>query len=213
ARAFSTSAARALPRIFGLTSTEVYDPSGRISRTGRVRSALARHSSCAPESEAAHQSAQLQKLRSAISSQSPSSRRYSLRASVCSGHRPGVAQARAGEAGEAGARVLAGVRHHRHLGWPATPPCGPTTSGWWTPPRWSAAGRGRPPAARSWPDGAGTGTAAVTRGPSGACLAGEGLTLLPPARKGEAERAGSRFFKPLRQTAESIFDTCKDQID
>src|ERR1019366_3931443 len=38
-------------------------------------------------------------------------------------------------------------------------------------------------------------------------LAGAGLTLLRPARKGEAERAGSRFFKPLRQTAESIFDT------
>ncbi len=40
-----------------------------------------------------------------------------------------------------------------------------------------------------------------------------GLTLLRPARKGETERAGSRFFKPLRQTVESIFDTCKDQID
>ena len=38
-------------------------------------------------------------------------------------------------------------------------------------------------------------------------LAGAGLTLLRPARKGEAERAGSQFFKPLRQTAESIFDT------
>ena len=46
-----------------------------------------------------------------------------------------------------------------------------------------------------------------------AALAGAGLTLLRPARKGEAERAGSRFFKPLRQTVESIFDTCKDQID
>jgi hypothetical protein len=40
-----------------------------------------------------------------------------------------------------------------------------------------------------------------------------GLTLLRPARKGETERAGSRFFKPLRQTVESIFDTYKDQID
>jgi hypothetical protein len=44
-------------------------------------------------------------------------------------------------------------------------------------------------------------------------LAGAGLTLLRPARQGEAERAGSRFFKPLRQTVESIFDTYKDQID
>ena len=46
-----------------------------------------------------------------------------------------------------------------------------------------------------------------------AALAQAGLTLLRPARKGEAERAGSRFFKPLRQTVESIFDTYKDQID
>ena len=44
-------------------------------------------------------------------------------------------------------------------------------------------------------------------------LARAGLTLLRPARKGEPERAGSRFFKPLRQTVESIFDTCKDQTD
>ncbi|MGO8882481.1 MAG: IS982 family transposase [Streptosporangiaceae bacterium] len=44
-------------------------------------------------------------------------------------------------------------------------------------------------------------------------LATAGLTLLRPARKGEPERAGSRFFKPLRQTIESIFDTCKDQTD
>ena len=45
-----------------------------------------------------------------------------------------------------------------------------------------------------------------------AALAGAGLTLLRPARQGEAERAGSRFFKPLRQAVESIFDTCKDQL-
>ena len=44
-------------------------------------------------------------------------------------------------------------------------------------------------------------------------LATAGLTLLRPARKGEPERAGSRFFKPLRQTVESIFDTSKDQTD
>ena len=40
-----------------------------------------------------------------------------------------------------------------------------------------------------------------------------GLTLLRPARKGEADRAGARFFKPLRQTIESIFDTYKGQLD
>jgi hypothetical protein len=78
------SAARALPRIFGFTSTEEYDPSGSRSSTGSVRSALTRHSSAAPESAAVHQSAQLKKFRSAISSQSSSSRRYSLRASDCS---------------------------------------------------------------------------------------------------------------------------------
>ena len=49
-----------------------------------MRSALTRHSSCAPESAAVHQSAQLKKFRSAISSQSSSSLRYSLRASVWS---------------------------------------------------------------------------------------------------------------------------------
>src|SRR6266567_4439986 len=40
-----------------------------------------------------------------------------------------------------------------------------------------------------------------------------GLTLLRPARKGETERAGSRYFKPLRQTVESIFDSYKGQLD
>jgi len=44
-------------------------------------------------------------------------------------------------------------------------------------------------------------------------LAAGGLTLLRPARKGEPQRPGSRYFKPLRQTVESIFDTCKDQTD
>jgi hypothetical protein len=44
-------------------------------------------------------------------------------------------------------------------------------------------------------------------------LAEAGLTLLRPARKGEPQRAGSRFFKPLRQTIESIFDTYKGQLD
>ena len=44
-------------------------------------------------------------------------------------------------------------------------------------------------------------------------LARAGLTLLRPARKNEAERAGSRFFRPLRQTVESIFDSYKGQLD
>ncbi|MCA1822191.1 MAG: IS982 family transposase [Pseudonocardia sp.] len=44
-------------------------------------------------------------------------------------------------------------------------------------------------------------------------LAEAGLTLLRPARKGEPQRAGTRFFKPLRQTIESIFDTYKGQLD
>ena len=44
-------------------------------------------------------------------------------------------------------------------------------------------------------------------------LTDEGLTLLRPARKGEADRASARFFKPLRQTIESIFDTYKGQLD
>jgi hypothetical protein len=46
-----------------------------------------------------------------------------------------------------------------------------------------------------------------------AALGRAGLTLLRPARKGETERAGSRFFKPLRQTIESIFDSYKGQLD
>ena len=40
-----------------------------------------------------------------------------------------------------------------------------------------------------------------------------GLYLLRPARKGEPERAGTRFFKPLRQVVESINDTLKGQLD
>jgi hypothetical protein len=35
---------------------------------------------------------------------------------------------------------------------------------------------------------------------------------LRPARKGEPNRAGRRFFKPLHQTIESIFDTYKGQL-
>lgn len=40
-----------------------------------------------------------------------------------------------------------------------------------------------------------------------------GITLLRPSRKGEKPRPGARFFKPLRQVIESIFDTFKGQLD
>lgn len=40
-----------------------------------------------------------------------------------------------------------------------------------------------------------------------------GVTLLRPARKGEPERPGARFSKPLRQVIESINDTLKGQLD
>ena len=46
-----------------------------------------------------------------------------------------------------------------------------------------------------------------------ATIADAGIRLLRRARKGEPERAGGRFFKPLRQTVESIFDTLKGQLD
>jgi len=46
-----------------------------------------------------------------------------------------------------------------------------------------------------------------------ATLAATGVQLLRPARKGESERPGHRYFKPLRQTVESIFDTLKGQLD
>jgi hypothetical protein len=44
-------------------------------------------------------------------------------------------------------------------------------------------------------------------------LAGMHIELLRPARKGEAERAGSQLFKPLRQVIESIKQTFKGQLD
>lgn len=44
-------------------------------------------------------------------------------------------------------------------------------------------------------------------------LTDAGLQLLRPARKGEAERPGARFFKPLRQVIESVNDTFKGQLD
>lgn len=44
-------------------------------------------------------------------------------------------------------------------------------------------------------------------------LADAQIELLRPARKGEPERGGARFFKPLRQHVESIIDTLKGQLD
>ncbi|WP_066361505.1 IS982 family transposase [Herbidospora mongoliensis] len=44
-------------------------------------------------------------------------------------------------------------------------------------------------------------------------LAGQGLTLLRKARKGEPPRAGTALIKPLRQTIESINQTFKAQLD
>ena len=44
-------------------------------------------------------------------------------------------------------------------------------------------------------------------------LANDGIDLLRPARKGEAPRAGARFFKPLRQIVESVNQTLKGQLD
>jgi hypothetical protein len=46
-----------------------------------------------------------------------------------------------------------------------------------------------------------------------AALAGAGIELLRRARQGEPARAGGQYFKPLRQTVESIFDTLKGQLD
>ena len=46
-----------------------------------------------------------------------------------------------------------------------------------------------------------------------ATLTQTGLRLLRPSRKDETERPGARFFKPLRQTIESINDTFKGQLD
>lgn len=44
-------------------------------------------------------------------------------------------------------------------------------------------------------------------------LAGSGIELLRPARKGEHPRPGQQFFKPLRQIIESVNDTLKGQLD
>jgi hypothetical protein len=46
-----------------------------------------------------------------------------------------------------------------------------------------------------------------------AALADAGIRLLRPTRKGEPDRPGARFFKPLRQIIESVNDTLKGQLD
>jgi hypothetical protein len=46
-----------------------------------------------------------------------------------------------------------------------------------------------------------------------AAIAGTGIRLLRPARKGEPARAAAHLFKPLRQIIESINDTFKGQLD
>ena len=46
-----------------------------------------------------------------------------------------------------------------------------------------------------------------------ATLADGSVCLLRPARKGEPARAGSQFFRPLRQIIESVNDTFKGQLD
>ena len=45
-----------------------------------------------------------------------------------------------------------------------------------------------------------------------AALPALGVRLLRPARKGETERPGTRFFKPLRQTIKSINDMPLDSL-
>jgi hypothetical protein len=44
-------------------------------------------------------------------------------------------------------------------------------------------------------------------------LAAGGVDLLRPTRKGEQPRGGEQFFKPLRQSIESINQTLKGQLD
>jgi hypothetical protein len=46
-----------------------------------------------------------------------------------------------------------------------------------------------------------------------AALDQAGLELVRPARKGEPDRPGAQFFKPLRQVIESVNDTFKGQLD
>jgi transposase len=44
-------------------------------------------------------------------------------------------------------------------------------------------------------------------------LAGAGITLIRPARKGEPPRPGTRYLRPLRQVIESVNATFKGQLD
>ncbi|MGW7691233.1 IS982 family transposase [Streptomyces asiaticus] len=44
-------------------------------------------------------------------------------------------------------------------------------------------------------------------------LAGHGIRLLRPTRKGEPERPGAALFKPLRQVIESVNETFKGQLN
>src|SRR6266568_1421981 len=53
--------------------------------------------------------------------------------------------------------------------WSATPPGGPTTCGWPTPPRWNAAAPGSPPSGRTLRGGHNTATAPATRATVGGC--------------------------------------------
>ena len=46
-----------------------------------------------------------------------------------------------------------------------------------------------------------------------AAIAGAGIRLLRPARKGEPPRAAAHLFKPLRQIIESVNQTFKGQLD
>jgi hypothetical protein len=46
-----------------------------------------------------------------------------------------------------------------------------------------------------------------------AALAQAGITLIRPARSGEAPRPGARHLRPLRQVIESVFATLKGQLD
>src|SRR6266704_3189157 len=77
--------------------------------------------------------------------------------------------------------------------WPATPPGGPTTCGWPTPPRWSAAAPPRPSTAPSWPGGPNTATAPATRAILGAAAA----PGLHPARP-DADRRQELLRRCLR---------------
>jgi hypothetical protein len=114
------------------------------------------------------------------------------------------------------------------------------TRGWCAAPRWNAAGPRTPSAVRTWRAGAEYRCCAwysrwfwgprlhpvctlhvqIIIGDKNyygrrfeAALPCAGLHLLRPARHGEPERAGTQFFKPLRQIIESINDTLKGQLD